>query len=65
MDRLPRQDAILTTKTENRLFFIDKSFEQGLPLDENESFYLGKSIAGLKLNQSAQNPITYLNPRKI
>lgn len=65
MDSLPRQDAILTTKTENRLFFIDKSFEQGLPLDENESFYLGKSIAGLKLNQSAQNPITYLNPRKI
>ena len=33
------------------------------PLDENESFYIGKSIAGLKLNQSAQNPITYLNPQ--
>ena len=31
--------------------------------DENESFYIGKSIAGLKLNQSAQNPITYPNPR--
>ena len=31
--------------------------------DENESFYIGKSIAGLKLNQSAQNSITYLNPR--
>ena len=31
--------------------------------DENESFYIGKSIAGQKLNQSAQNPITYLNPR--
>jgi len=31
--------------------------------DENESFYIGKSIAGLKLNKSAQNPITYLNPR--
>ena len=31
--------------------------------DENESFYIGKSIAGLKLNRSAQNPITYLNPR--
>ena len=30
--------------------------------DENEQFYCGKSIAGLKLNQSAQNPITYLNP---
>ena len=31
--------------------------------DENESFYIGKSIAGHKLNQSAQNPITHLNPR--
>ena len=31
--------------------------------DEDESFYIGKSIAGQKLNQSAQNPITYLNPR--
>ena len=31
--------------------------------DENESFYIGKSIAGQKLNQSAQNPITYPNPR--
>ena len=32
--------------------------------DENESFYIGKSIAEQKLNQSAQNPITYLNPRQ-
>lgn len=49
--------------TENRLFFEDKRYERGLPLDDNEEFYLGKSIAGLKMNQSAQNPITYLNPR--
>ena len=49
--------------TENRLFFEDKRYERGLPLDENEEFYLGKSIAGLKMNQSAQTPITYLNPR--
>lgn len=63
-DRLPRQDIVLTSKTENRLFFVDEGYEQGLPLDENESFYIGKSIAGLKLNQSAQNPITYLNPRQ-
>lgn len=61
-DRLPRQDIVLTPKTENRLFFVDERYEQGLPLDENEEFYLGKSIAGLKLNQSAQNPITYLYP---
>lgn len=48
---------------ENRLFFVDERYEQEFPLDENESFYIGKSIARLKLNQSAQNPITYLNPR--
>ena len=52
-DRLPRQDIVLTPKTENRLFFVDERYEQGLPLDENEEFYLGKSIAGLKFNQSA------------
>ncbi|MCJ0606578.1 hypothetical protein MMI98_10340 [Enterococcus cecorum] len=46
------------------MFFEDENFELGLPLDENEQFYLGKSIAGLKVNQSAQNPITYLDPVK-
>lgn len=60
-DKLPREDIVLTPKTENRLFFVDKRYEQRLPLDENESFYIGKSIAGLKLNQSSRNPITYLN----
>ncbi len=53
---------VLTPKSENRLFFVDERYEQGFPLDENESFYIGKSIAGLKLNQSAQNPIIYLYP---
>ena len=62
-DRLPR-DIVLTQKIENRLFFIDERYEQGLSFDENEEFYIEKSIAGLKLNQSAQNPITYLNPLK-
>ncbi len=54
---------VITPKTENRLFFVDERYEQRFPLDENESFYIGKSIARLKMNQSAQNPITYLNPR--
>lgn len=61
-ERLPRRDIVLTKETENRVFFEDERFEQGLSLDENGSYYIGKSIAGLKLNQSAQNPITYLNP---
>lgn len=55
-------NAIKLKETENRLFFVDEKYEQGFPSDENESFYIGKSIAGLKLNQSAQNPITYLYP---
>lgn len=60
--RLPRQDIVLKPKTENRLFFVDERYEQGFPLNDNESFYIGKSIARLKLNQSAQNSITYLYP---
>lgn len=35
-DKLPREEIVLTPKLENRLFFEYKSFEQGLPLDENE-----------------------------
>ena len=60
--KLPGQDIVLTPKTENRLFFVDERYEQEFSLDENESFYICKSIAGLKLNQSAQDPITYLYP---
>lgn len=57
---LPKQDEVLTPKTENRLFFEDKGFEEGKPLDANQESYLGKSIAGLAEIQRAQNPITYL-----
>lgn len=62
-EKRPRQDEVLTPQTENRIFFVDEDFERGIPFDENEIFYFGKSIAGLKLNQGAQNPITYLNPK--
>lgn len=40
---------------------MDEGFENNEPMDEVEKFYLYKSIAGLKLNQNAQNTITYLN----
>ncbi|MEI3008607.1 MAG: hypothetical protein V8T27_11140, partial [Ruminococcus bicirculans (ex Wegman et al. 2014)] len=51
------QDRILFLHQKLKIdyFFVDERYEQGLSLDENESFYIGKSIAGLKLNQSAQN----------
>lgn len=61
-DKLPRQNITLTPQNENRIFFSDESFEKGFSGDENELFYQGKSIAKLKVNQSAQNPITYLYP---
>lgn len=61
-DKLPRQDEVLTPEKENRVFFVDECFEKKEPMDENVQHYLYKSIAGLKYNQSAQNPITYLNP---
>ena len=65
-DRLPIQDIVLKPKAENRLFFVDERYEQGFLLDDNESFYIGKLIARLKLNQSPQNSITYpIHWRKI
>lgn len=69
LDKLPRPDLIIDDSNRNRLFFEDKDFECALAAnqldqawDENEQFYRWKSIAKLKVNQSAQNPITYLNP---
>jgi hypothetical protein len=60
-EKLPRQDIVLTEQTENRVFFVDREYEERKGPDEAERFYLHKSIAGLKLNQSTQNPISYYN----
>ncbi len=62
-EKRPRPDEALTSQNENRIFFVDEAFEHGMPPDENEAFYCWKSIAGFKVNQSAQNPITYLSPK--
>lgn len=68
---MPQHVTQLTEKTENRLFFVDEGFENHMRPDEPEKFYLYKSIAGLKVNQSAQNPILkntclmYLLPLKL
>ena len=50
----------ITDNVRKRVYFISKDYES---LDENQQFYLHKSIAKLKINQSAQNPITYLTPK--
>ena len=45
----------------DRVYFVCKDYER---LDQNQQFYLHKSIADLKVNQSSQNPITYLTYSK-
>lgn len=47
-------------RLKNRIYFICKDYAA---LDEEGQFYLNKSIVNLKVNQSAQNPITYLSPQ--
>lgn len=46
------------------MFFVNEKFENHVLLDEAGKFYLYKSIAGLKVNQGAQNPITYLEAKE-
>lgn len=60
-DRLPREEDL--DAVGNRLFFIDESFENGIEPDDNQKFYLWKSINNLKKNQKTQNPISYLEPK--
>lgn len=57
---LPRQNELDDEKYKKRVYFICKDYEN---LDERQKFYLHKSIAKLKVNQSAHNPITYLLPK--
>lgn len=57
---IPQQDKIdnkTFEKLKNRAYFICKKFDR---IDEEGAFYLHKSIDELKLNKSAQNPISYL-----
>lgn len=44
-------------RLKNRVYFICKNYNE---LDDEGYFYLHKSIAELKVNQSAQNPVSYL-----
>ena len=61
-DKLPRKDIVLSEKNEDRIFFVDESYEQGNPPDDNQKFYFGKSIAKLSMNKNSQNPVSYLEP---
>ena len=46
-------------RLKSRVYFTCNDYNA---LDEEGKFYLNKSIINLKVNQSAQNPITYLSP---
>lgn len=52
-------DAEGYERLKNRVYFVCHDYRD---LDEEGKFYLHKSIVDLKVNQSAQNPITYLAP---
>ena len=55
---IPQKDILKAEDYErlkNRIYFICKNYND---LDGDGRFYLNKSIANLKANQSAQNPIT-------
>lgn len=59
---LPQHDLMddeTFERLKNRIYFICNNYKD---LDEDGMKYLHKSISGLKVNQSAQNPITYLSP---
>lgn len=59
---VPRQEELeaeIMDQVGDRVYFICKDYEH---LDNNQKFYLHKSIADLKVNQASQNPVSYLAP---
>lgn len=60
MVNVPRPEELdeeTLAKTKDRIYFICNEYTD---MDETQRFYLHKSISKLKINQSAQNPISYL-----
>ena len=61
---IPQRDILTPDDYErlkNRIYFLCDDYRN---LDEEGQFYLHKSIVNLKVNQLAQNPITYLMPEE-
>ena len=62
LDKAPQRGILKPEDYErlkSRVYFTCNDYNA---LDEEGEFYLNKSIINLKVNQSAQNPITYLSP---
>ena len=63
-DDLRVEKVVLDNTNKNRVFFIDSEFnKEHLSYEDDKNHYLYKSIANFP-NQKAQNPITYLKPKK-
>lgn len=61
---IPQRNSLTPADYErlkNRIYFICDDYRK---LDECGRFYLHKSISNLKINQSSQNPISYLKPEE-
>lgn len=59
---IPQRDILDSEgfeRLKNRVYFVCDDYRN---LDEEGKFYLHKSIVNLKVNQLAQNPISYLAP---
>lgn len=64
MTDVPRKEEITEEnyeKVKDRVYFTCRNYRH---LDDNQKFYLHKSIASLAVNQSAQNPISYIGTAK-
>ena len=62
LDKAPQRGILKHEDYErlkSRIYFTCNDYTA---LDDEGKFYLNKSIVNLKVNQSAQNPITYLSP---
>ena len=57
--RMEELDEVSLKQHKDRVYFICNDYEC---LDNNQKFYLHKSIADLKVNQASQNPVSYLAP---
>jgi len=57
----PRLEKI-NDDNKDRKFFVDEGYEKGLDMDENEMFYLNKSVKNFEKLCKSQYPINYLYP---
>lgn len=60
-DLRPRKEKI-TEGNKKRKFFVDEAYENGVEMDENEKFYLNKSVVNFERLCKSQYPTNYLYP---